>query len=78
MAKLFKLLYRFFVVLFYICTFGFGIMAIISLIYVCYRNFDKALTFANYSALLLIGSIIFVLLGMAIDVEKTKYKIWRW
>ncbi len=78
MKRLFKLVYRFFVVLFYICTFGFGVMATSSLICVCYRNFEKAIPFAGYSALLLIGSIIFALLGMAADVGETRYKIWRW
>ena len=78
MTKIFKLLYGFLIGLFWISTFGFGSMATVCIIYICLREFGKATSFAIYSVLFLVGSIISVLLGMAIDVMETKYKVRRW
>lgn len=78
MTKLFKILYSFFIGLFWICTFGFGSTAAMSIIYICYREFGKAGTFAIYGALFLIASVISVLLSMAVDVAATRYKTRGW
>lgn len=78
MTKIFKLLYRFFIGLFWISTFGFGATAVVSIIYICYRNFGKAKTFGIYCWWFLVASVVSVLLGMAIDVMETKYKVRRW
>ena len=78
MTKIFKILYGFLIGLFWVATFGFGSTAVVCIIYICYREFGRATSFAIYSGLFLIGSIISVLLGMAVDVIETKYKIRRW
>lgn len=78
MKRLFKTLYKLFVFLFWIATFGFGIWETIAVICVCLREFGKALSFALQGVIFFLASVIFVLLGMMIDTLGTKYKIRRW
>lgn len=78
MKKLIKILYNLFVGLFWLCTFGFGAWATVSIIYICFREFGKAKTSGIYCLLFFVGSIISILLGMGVDVLETKLKIRRW
>lgn len=78
MRKIFKMLYRLFVFLFWIATFGFGVMETIALICVLLREFGKAMTFALQGVIFFIASVVFVLLGMMIDTLETKFKVRRW
>lgn len=78
MKRLFKMLYRLFVFLFWITVLGFGVMEMIAIICVILREFGKALTFAFQGVIFFLASIIFVLLGMAVDILETKYKVKRW
>jgi len=76
--KLLNVLYNFLIGLFWIATFGFGSTAVVSIIYICYREFGRAKTFGIYCGLFLVAGVVFVVLGMGIDVLEAKLKIRRW